>query len=63
MKSQTFRRELYVTTELMGDVTIALSSILYLESDRDIELLTTSRRNWRYLFYGSGRRGGAGRRG
>ena len=33
--------ELYVTTELMGDVTIALSSILYLESDRDIELLTT----------------------
>ena len=33
--------ELYVTTELMGDVTIALSSILYLESDRNIELLTT----------------------
>ena len=33
--------ELYVTTEFMGDVTIALSSILYLESDRDIELLTT----------------------
>ena len=33
--------ELYVTTELMGDVTIALSSILYLESDQDIELLTT----------------------
>ena len=33
--------ELFVTTELMGDVTIALSSILYLESDRDIELLTT----------------------
>ena len=36
--------ELYVTTELMGDVTIALSSILYLESDRDIELLTTEQR-------------------
>ena len=33
--------ELYVTTELMGDVTIALSSILYLESNQDIELLTT----------------------
>ncbi len=33
--------ELYVTTELMGDVAIALSSILYLESDQDIELLTT----------------------
>ncbi len=33
--------ELYVTTELIGDVTIALSSILYLESDQDIELLTT----------------------
>ena len=33
--------ELYVATELMGDVTIALSSILYLESDQDIELLTT----------------------
>ena len=33
--------ELYVTTELMGDVTIALSSILYLESDQDIGLLTT----------------------
>ena len=36
--------ELYVTTELMGDVTIALSSILYLESDRDIELLTTEQK-------------------
>ena len=33
--------ELYVATNLMGDVTIALSSILYLESDQDIELLTT----------------------
>ena len=33
--------ELCVATELMGDVTIALSSILYLESDQDIELLTT----------------------
>ena len=33
--------ELYVTTEWMGDVTIELSSILYLESDQDIELLTT----------------------
>ena len=33
--------ELYVTTEWMGDVTIQLSSILYLESDQDIELLTT----------------------
>ena len=33
--------ELYVTTEWMGDVTIALSSILHLESDQDIELLTT----------------------
>ena len=33
--------ELYVTTEWMGDLTIALSSILYLESDQDIELLTT----------------------
>ena len=33
--------ELYVATELMGDVTIALSSILYLESNQDIELLTT----------------------
>ena len=33
--------ELSVTTELMGDVTIQLSSILYLESDQDIELLTT----------------------
>ena len=33
--------ELYVKTEWMGDVTIALSSILYLESDQDIELLTT----------------------
>ena len=33
--------ELYVTTELIGDVTIALSSIMYLESDQDIELLTT----------------------
>ena len=32
--------ELYVKTEWMGDVTIALSSILYLESDQDIELLT-----------------------
>ena len=33
--------ELYVTTEWMGDVTITLSSILHLESDQDIELLTT----------------------
>jgi len=33
--------ELYVTTESMGDVRIALSSIVYLESDQDIELLTT----------------------
>jgi hypothetical protein len=33
--------KLYVTTEWMGDVTIALSSILHLESDQDIELLTT----------------------
>ena len=33
--------ELYVTTEWMGDLTIALSSIVYLESDQDIELLTT----------------------
>jgi len=33
--------ELYVTTEWMGDVTIQLSSITYLESDQDIELLTT----------------------
>ena len=33
--------ELYVTTEWMGDVTIALSSILHLQSDQDIELLTT----------------------
>ena len=33
--------ELYVTTMLMGDVTIALSSILYLESNQNIELLTT----------------------
>ena len=33
--------EVYVKTEWMGDVTIALSSILYLESDQDIELLTT----------------------
>ena len=33
--------ELYVTTEWMGDVTIALSSILHLKSDQDIELLTT----------------------
>ena len=33
--------ELYVATELMGDVIIALSSILYLESNKDIELLTT----------------------
>ncbi len=33
--------ELYVATEWMGDVTIALSSILHLESDQDIELLTT----------------------
>ena len=32
---------LYVTTEWMGDVTIQLSSITYLESDQDIELLTT----------------------
>ena len=36
--------ELYVTTELMGDVIIALSSILYLESERDIELLTTEQK-------------------
>ena len=33
--------ELHVTTKLMGDLTIALSSILYLESSQDIELLTT----------------------
>ncbi len=33
--------ELYVATEWMGGVTIALSSILHLESDQDIELLTT----------------------
>ena len=33
--------ELCVVTELMGDITIALSSILHLESDQDIELLTT----------------------
>jgi len=33
--------ELYVNTEWMGEVTIALSSILFLESDQDIELLTT----------------------
>ena len=33
--------ELYVATEWMGDVTIELSSILHLESDQDIELLTT----------------------
>ena len=33
--------ELYVTTEWMGDVTIALSSILQLVSNQDIELLTT----------------------
>ena len=33
--------ELYVATEWMGDVTIQLSSITYLESDQDIELLTT----------------------
>jgi hypothetical protein len=33
--------ELYVATEWMGDVIIALSSILHLESDQDIELLTT----------------------
>ena len=33
--------ELFVATELMGDVSIALSSIVYLESDQDIELLTT----------------------
>ena len=32
---------LYVTTEWMGDVTIQLSSITYLESNQDIELLTT----------------------
>lgn len=30
-----------MTTEWMGDLTSALSSILYLESDQDIELLTT----------------------
>ena len=33
--------ELYVTTEWMGEVTIALSSILQLVSNQDIELLTT----------------------
>ena len=33
--------ELYVQTEWMGDVTIQLSAITYLESDQDIELLTT----------------------
>lgn len=33
--------ELYVSNEWMGEVTIALSSILQLESDQDIELLTT----------------------
>ncbi len=33
--------ELYVKTEWMGDVTIQLSAITYLESDQDIELLTT----------------------
>ena len=33
--------ELYVTTAWMGDVTIALSSILHLKSDQNIELLTT----------------------
>ena len=33
--------ELYVATEWMGDVTIALSSILNLESDQGIALLTT----------------------
>ena len=31
--------ELYVTTEWMGDVTIQLSSIAYLESDQDIDCL------------------------
>ena len=33
--------ELYVTTEWMGEVTIALSSVLQLVSNQDIELLTT----------------------
>ena len=33
--------ELYVKTEWMGDVTIQLPSILHLESDQNIELLTT----------------------
>ena len=33
--------EIFVSTELMGDVSIALSSILNLESNQDIELLTT----------------------
>ena len=33
--------ELYVVTELMGDVIITLPSILRLESVQDIELLTT----------------------
>ena len=33
--------ELYVQTEWMGAVTIQLSAITYLESDQDIELLTT----------------------
>jgi hypothetical protein len=33
--------ELYVSNEWMGEVTIALSSIRQLESDQDIELLTT----------------------
>lgn len=32
--------EIFVSTVLMGDVSIALSSILNLESDQDIELLT-----------------------
>ena len=43
--------ELYVTTELMGDVTIALSSILYLESDQDIELLTTEQEKLALPFF------------
>lgn len=33
--------ELYFATESMGGFNIALSSTLYLESDQDIELLTT----------------------
>lgn len=33
--------EIFISTELMGDVSIAFSSILNLESNQDIELLTT----------------------